>query len=162
MAEIDDLINDEEDKTSSKDEVINRKNKRLIDLSNKVELTAKERDEKDRLLKEKDAELASAQKERDFFASFSEVTAKYPGSNEFKDEIKSKVLAGYSVEDAAISVLARNNKLQGAPVTPTSTPAGGSAIVPPTQGEKKVSDMTQAERRAALVELEARGDISIN
>lgn len=150
----------------SLDANIERRNKveeRITDLSSKVKLTAAERDEKDKLLKEKEAQLVAAQKEVEFFSSFTDTTSKYPNALEYKDAIKEKVLAGYTVEDAAVAVLAKEGKLgvTTAPIAQPESPVGGSsATVTTASGEKTIREMTREELRAALVEAETRGDLS--
>lgn len=120
-----------------------RSEERIKQLSEKVELTSKERDEKSRLLEE-------AQRERDFYAGYSDILSTNPAAKDHKDEIKEKVLKGYSVEDATFAVLGKAGKLGAAPVQ-TPQVAGGSAATTVTQtGEKSPAEMTQEERRAAL------------
>ena len=146
----------------------NKVEKRIKDLSDKVKLTSEERDEKEKLVKERDEKIVGLEKERDFYSSFGDSMAKYPQASAFKDAIKEKVLHGYTVEDATISVLAKEGKLE----TPKETPvkpnaaqaaAGGSAVTQtPSNEVKPVNQMTQAERRAALVEAEQRGDLGVN
>src|SRR3990167_248738 len=87
-----------------------RAEKRFKDLSEKVRLTSEERDEKDKLVKERDEKIVGLEKERDFFSSFGDSVAKYPQASAYKDAIKEKVLHGYTVEDATISVLAKEGK----------------------------------------------------
>lgn len=124
--------------------------KRIKQLSEKVRLTSEERDEKDNLLKERDEKIASLEKENSFNAGFSEMLSSHPMAKDHKDEIKDKVLSGYSVEDATFAVLGKAGKLgeqeQQAPVV-----AGGSADTPPAQ-EKNIADMTAEEKRAVLAE----------
>jgi hypothetical protein len=135
--------------------------KRIKSLSEKVKLTAQERDEKDSLLKERDSTIASLNKEKDFYASFSDSTAKYPNASEYKDKIREKVMSGYDVEDATVAVLAKEGKLNyTAPVAPRDNPAGGSAVANIGSGEKSMNEMSKDEKRAALVE--ALGDRSLN
>ena len=147
----------------SLDQNIEKKNKveqRIKDLSTKVKLTSEERDELKVLNVALTTERDTITKERDFFASFTDTTAKFPGAAEYKDAIKEKVLAGYSVEDAAAAILAREGKLVAPtpePVKPES-PAGGSAITQPqVGGEKELGEMTQEEKREKL--LESPGDL---
>ena len=146
----------------------NKVEKRIKDLSEKVRLTSEERDEKEKLLKESGDKIVGLEKERDFFSSFGDSVAKYPQASEFKDAIKEKVLHGYSVEDATVSVLAKEGKLEtkapaSPPPLPRENPAGGSAINQPiVGGQKPVNQMTRDEKRAALVEAEARGDLGVN
>lgn len=129
--------------------------KRIKDLSRKVKLTSEERDEKQHLLEERDAQLATVGKERDFFKDFSDNVTKYPGASEYKDAIKDKVMSGYTVEDATVAVLAKEGKLTNAPapVVPKDSPAGGSAVTNVGGGEKAIDEMTRDEKRAALVEI---------
>ena len=135
--------------------------KRIRSLNEKVKLTAQERDEKDSLLKERDNTIATLSKEKDFYASFSDSVSKYPNAGEYKDTIKEKVLAGYTVEDATVAVLAKEGKLNYTPpVVPKENPAGGSAITNIGSGEKSINEMSKDEKRAALVE--ALGDRSLN
>lgn len=152
-----------EEGTNLQDE--SRSESRIKELSNKVELTAKERDEKDALLKEQQAKAATAEKERDFYMQFSDIVAGNPQAKEHKDEILEKVKAGYSAEDAAIAVLAKAGKYTSpAPVVERVPVAGGSAPISITSsgGEKSVAEMSQSERRAALLAAEARGDIGLS
>src|SRR3990167_1272359 len=130
----------------------NKIEKRIKDLSEKVRLTSEERDEKDKLVKDRDEKIVGLEKERDFFSSFGDSVAKYPQASEFKDAIKEKVLHGYSVEDATVSVLAKEGKLEtkapaSPPPPPKENPAGGSAINQPiTGGAKPVNQMTREEK----------------
>lgn len=149
-------------------ETQNKVEKRIKDLSEKVKLTSEERDEKEKLLKESSEKIAGLEKERDFFSSFGDSVSKYPQASAFKDAIKEKVLHGYTVEDATIAVLAKEGKLTGesstnvAPVK-RENPAGGSAINQPMSGgQKPLSEMTREEKRAALMEAEARGDLGMS
>ena len=58
------------------DDINNKVERRIKSLSEKVKLTSEERDEKDRILKERDEQLANASKERDFFKGFNQVSTK--------------------------------------------------------------------------------------
>ena len=146
MAEVENLINEPSDAE-----------KRIKQLSDKVKLTSEERDEKERLLQESATKIAATERERDFYAGFSDVVATNPNAKDFKDDIKSKVLAGYSVEDATFAVLGKAGKLGAPAPAETPSPAGGSAVIslPDNGGAKSISEMTQAERRQALMENEA-------
>ena|SRR3990167_1249686 len=153
------------------DKDINNRNKveeRIKDLSSKVKLTSQERDELQASNKKLEDEKAAALKEKDFYASFSDTVSQYPNAKDFKDKIKEKVMAGYSVEDATVAVLAKEGKLATTPSEniqpePKQSPAGGSATTsPPTQGQKPISEMTREEKRQALLEAEARGDVGIS
>lgn len=127
-----------------------RSQERIKQLSEKVELTSKERDEKDRLLKEQSEKIAQLERENSFNSGFADVLGTQPAAKDFKDDIKSKVLAGYSVEDATFAVLGKAGKL-GAPVSQAPKEiAGGSAPNAMSQSQKEIGDMTQSERREAL------------
>lgn len=108
-----------------------------------------------------EAEKLKAEKERDFYSSFSDSIAKYPSAPEYKDKIKEKVMAGYSVEDATISILHAEGKLIP-PTPPKENVAGGSAPTNIAQAQPKtLSDMNREERWEALKEAERRGDIGL-
>lgn len=140
--------------------------KRIEKLSEKVKLTSKERDDLDRLNKEKDAEIANLKKDIDFRNSFGTVLTKYPDVSTHQDKVKELVSKGYSIDDAAVSVLIAEGKYTPPKRETTSnmsSPAGGSAPIQPiTGGEKSVSDMTRDEKRAKLLEAEQRGDLGLS
>jgi hypothetical protein len=134
--------------------------KRIRQLSNKVKLTSKERDELVKAKKTLETERDSAKKEAEFYSAFSDTTDKYPAAKEYKNKIKEKVLGGYSVEDAAVAVLAKEGKLT-MPQSPKDNPAGGSATNPPATGESKpLSEMSREEKRTEVLKAIDRGDIS--
>lgn len=146
------------------DDTINRTQERIKDLSSKVKETSEARDAANAKVETETAARLTAEKERDFYSSFSESVVKYPGASEYKDKIKEKVLAGYSTEDATVAVLNSEGKLTpSAPPVQTPAPAaGGSAVNQlPTGETKPVSEMTRDEKRQALFEAEKRGDISL-
>lgn len=152
MAELDEIINKEEPS-----EVEGR----IKELSKKVKLTSEERDEFKRLSGEKDETIDTVTKERDFYQGFSDVVSKHPNASEYKDDILAKVKSGYTIEDATVSVLNAQGKLT-APAVERVSPSGGSASTQiPATGQKTVSEMNREERRAALIEAESRGDISL-
>lgn len=153
-----------------------RVEKRIKDLSGKLRDTSEKFDEVSRASEEKDSKIANLEKENSFLSSFGDTLKKFPNASDFRDQIKEKVLNGYSVEDAAVAVLAKEGKLtmeqpkpEAAPAEPAepavqqpSNPAGGSAVNQPTiGGEKPVSEMTQEEKRAALIEAEKRGELGV-
>lgn len=123
--------------------------KRITDLSEKVETTSKERDEAKALVSEKDKEILSLKKETEFSNGFADVLGTQPNAKEHKDEIKAKVLAGYTVQDATFAVLGAAGKLGGTP-QPKPQVAGGSSATTPQSGQKELKDMNHAEKRAAL------------
>ena len=131
---------------------VSRSQERIQQLSDKVQLTARERDEKEALIKERDAKIADLEKENSFNSGFADMLGNHPAAKDHKDEIKAKVLAGYTVEDATLAVLGKAGKLSAiTPVTPQV--AGGSATINPQSAQKEPKDMTQAERRDALEKL---------
>lgn len=135
---------------------------RINQLSKKVSLTVEERDAAKAEAETAQAAKAEAERERDFYAGFSDVVATNPQAKEHKDDILAKVKTGYTVEDATYAVLGKAGKL-GVP-TETVQVAGGSATTNPTAGTetKTIQEMSLAEKRAALIEMENRGDISFN
>lgn len=140
------------------DNQINRTNKiteRIKDLSGKVKTSAEERDTALKEAEEAVQARLQAEKERDFYKDYSTVVSKYPASAEYQEDIRTKVMSGYTVEDATVAVLNANGKLTPsapAPEKPES-PAGGSSstFVPPT-GDKPLEDMSREEKRAALIQ----------
>lgn len=135
---------------------------RIKDLSKKVKLTSEERDEKDRLLKETEAKAAEFEKERDFYASFTDLVSTNPAAKDHKDEILSKVKAGYTTEDATYAVLGKAGKL-GAPKVAVVSPAGGSADTAITgSAAKSIRDMSREDMRKEILAAQDRGDLSVN
>ncbi len=108
---------------------------------------------------ETEAKLAQMEKDTQFLNSFTDVTAKFPTASEYKDKIREKVMSGYSVDDATISILHAEGKLSSTPNM--GNIAGGSA---PNQiiGQKTVQEMSSTERWAALKEAEKKGDIGMS
>ena len=148
MAEELDLDLDNEDENIKNNKV----ERRIKDLSEKVKLTSEERDELAQAKVKAEEERDIANKERDFFKDFSTSASKYQGATEYQDKIWEKVKLGYTVEDATVSVLNAEGKF-----TPTAqesskeSPAGGSATNSMKgDGDKTVSEMTQAEKREEL------------
>lgn len=148
------------------DDSINRTQKRITDLSTKVADTAAERDAANAKAAEQETARLAAEKERDFYASFTDTAAKYPNALEYKDKIKEKVMSGYSAEDAAVAVLASEGKftMSTPPVAPPAPAGGGSAVnnLPIGGANKSVAEMTRNEKRDALLEAQKRGDISLD
>lgn len=126
-----------------------KKDNRFNDLANKVKDTAAERDAAN-------AKAEAATKEAEFYKGFSKVSSKYEGASDYQDKILEKVNAGYDLEDATISVLAKAGKFQAPTTTQRESPTGGSATTTMNQGgEKSLSEMTHAEKREALLQGEA-------
>lgn len=144
---------------------LTRTETRIKDLSSKVRTTAEERDTANAKAESETQARLAAEKERDFYASFSDSSAKFPGASEYKDKIKEKVLSGYTVEDATVVVLNSAGKLNSTvtPPPPLAQVAGGSAPIQlPSSEIKSPSEMSRDEKRNALIEAEKRGDISLS
>lgn len=142
---------------------INKTELRIKNLSSKVRETSTERDEAKAAAEKAQAEVETATKERDFFKGFSAISEKYPGASEYQDAILEKVNAGYSTEDAAVSVLNANGRLQPqqqqAPQPITAGGGSAATFIPDNGGAKSVGEMTQAERREALMNPEIQGEL---
>src|SRR3990167_212937 len=137
--------------------------KRIKDLSEKVRLTAEERDAERKKLEEYTSKTKELERERDFFSSFSDIVSSNPAAKDHKDEILAKVKGGYSVDDATFAVLGKAGKLgHQEQRIDVGQVAGGSAAVnqPVLGGEKSIHEMTRDEKRAKLLEAEQRGEIS--
>lgn len=97
-----------------------------------------------------ETKAADAEKRAVFAEQYADIVATNPAAKEFKADIKAKVDAGLSVEDATFAVLGKAGKLGGRTPDPVM-PAGGSATVAsPQGGTKAVGEMSQTERRAQL------------
>ena len=140
-----------------------RSNERIIKLNSEKKEAEAKAAEAETARATAEAATAAATKERDFYASFTQSTAKYPGASEYTDKIKEKVLAGYTVEDATVSVLNSEGKLAvTAPTVEVAPAAGGSAVNHlPDGGQKTLNEMTRDEKRAALMDEEKKGNISL-
>lgn len=141
----------------------NREKSRNKGLSEKVIQTAKERDEIKVLADKAETEKQAALKEAAFYKEFNTTASKYSGATEFQDKIREKVLAGYDLEDATISILAKEGKYTPPPakVEATESPAGGSAATTVKVDTKPIGEMSRDEMRAQLLEAEKRGDIGL-
>lgn len=147
----DELINDDEQEQI--EEVVDKKparsDNRFKDLSEKVETTAKERDEAK-------ADADAAKKDLEFYKGFSTISSKaeYSAAPDYQEKIKEKFDTGYTLEDAALSVLGKAGKLN-APQMQRQSPAGGSASTAmKSVDDKPVNEMTKEEKREKLMELE--------
>lgn len=147
----------------SEQENINRVEKRIKSLSEKVKLTSEERDEMKGLNESLTTEKQTLSKERDFYKGFNQVSTKYPGANEYQDKILEKVNAGYDVEDATISILAKEGKYNPTqPAPEIERAAGGSATTAMKGNDSKTpQEMSQDERRATLLDMESKGELSL-
>lgn len=134
---------------------------RIQQLSGKVKEEAEKRAEADRLKAEAEAKAAEAEKKAAFAEGFADIIATNPAAKDHKADIQAKVMSGYSIQDATYAVLGPLGKIAAAAPEPTPSPAGGSAgFVPPSTGTKSFTELSQEERRKAIEELAARGDLS--
>lgn len=100
------------------------------------------------------AEAAGANKRADFAEGFVDMVTAYPAAKEFKADIQSKVMSGYTVEDATLAVLGKAGKLADAPrMEPIVAGGSASTVVPQDSGTKSVQEMSTAEKRDALAGL---------
>jgi len=109
---------------------------------------------------EAEAKALASAKEAEFFKGFNTISSKYQGANEYQDQIREKVLAGYDLEDATVAVLNKEGKF-----TPTQHEerqpivAGGSASIGITDSVgKSPKEMNRADLRSALQEAESKGE----
>ncbi len=150
---------------SQEEEPINRAQKRIESLTSKTKEAYQERDAAAAKAAEAEQARAAAEKRAEFLESFTDVTTRYQAAPEFRDAIQEKVLnSGYTVEDATVAVLAANGRftppqVEEQPNVQPMTSGGSAPITDLSGGNRGVSDMTQAERRAALMDADARGDL---
>lgn len=133
---------------------INKTEQRINSLTSKLGEASRAKEEAERKVQEAEQRAQEAEKKAEFISSFSEVSSKYQGATDFKEQIEEKVAKGYSVEDATVSVLNAEGKLvpqaEEQVIEASQPAAGGSAPTQlPSQG-KSADDMTQEERRAEL------------
>lgn len=135
---------------------------RFEQLSEKVIVTSKERDDAKSIADaEKQARL-NVEKERDFYKSFSQISSKHPEAANYQDQILERVNKGYDPEEAALAVLAKEGKLGSAPTeihTPSIQVEGGSAITT-LEGNKSVHEMSTDDKLAALMQADKTGELS--
>lgn len=124
-------------------EATSRAEDRIIELSGKVKTEAEGR-------AAAETKATAAERRAAFAEGFVDIMATNPAAKEFKDDIKAKVEAGLSVEDATYAVLGKAGKLGAQAQAQQSEIAGGSAATTPQSGTKATADMSQAERRAEL------------
>lgn len=140
---------------------------RFSKLTEKSYETAKERDDALAKVKTEEEARAKAEKERDFFKNFNQVSTKYPGATDFQDKILEKVNSGYELEDATVAILNREGKLNAQPAYEApvrrENPAGGSAATTITDSSPRgANEMTREEMRKELIQRELSGDLKIN
>ena len=135
--------------------------KRIKQLSDKVGLSVKELEEKNKPIEESNAKIANLERENSFNEGFADTVSTTPQAKGFKEDIKAKVLSGYSLEDATYAVLGKAGKLNQSSSENRESPAGGSAATTVTQpANKSAKEMTPEERSTAVREAVAKGDIT--
>ena len=130
---------------------------RFAKLSSDYSQTKKEKEEVEVKLKtESDAKL-QAEKERDFYKSFSQISSKHPEATNYQEQILERVNKGMDTEEATVAVLYKEGKLNvPQPQVDIGNVAGGSA--PNTPGvEKNYHDMNLEEKRKVMLDLEKTG-----
>lgn len=127
-----------------------RTNQRINELSEKVKLTSQERDELKTSLGDRDTKIANLEKENAFNSGFSDILGTHTAAKDHKDEIKAKVLAGYTVEDATYAVLGKAGKLNGAAPVQTQVAGGSADTAVSTTSTKTPTEMSLSEKRAQL------------
>ena len=132
---------------------------RFAKLSSDYSQTKKEKEEAEAKLKaEADAKL-QAEKERDFYKSFSQVSSKHPEATNYQDQILERVSKGMDTEEATVAVLYKEGKLSiPQPKVDVGNVAGGSAPNTPSV-EKDFSEMTLDEKKGVMKELEKTGEL---
>ncbi len=123
--------------------------KRIKQLSDKVKDEASAKEAANAAKEAAEARAAESERKAQFAESFSDVVANNPAAKDHKEDIRAKVMSGYTVQDATYAVLGAAGKFNQPKI---DSPAGGSATITPSQGEKKIADMSQDERRAKLAE----------
>ena len=140
------------------DEKLKVKN-RFQTLSDKVATTSKERDEALAKVQTETEAKAQLEKERDFYKDFSVNISKYPNASEYQDKILEKVKAGYSTEDAMVSVLNKEGKLTAPVIERPSPQAEGGSASTQMVGDKTLDQMTATEKFDALKEVDKSGEL---
>lgn len=134
---------------------------RFQTLSDKVVETSKERDDALARASAETEARQKAEKDAEFYKDFSVNISKYPNASEYQDKILEKVRGGYSTEDAMVSVLAKEGKLNVPEPAQRPVPqaAGGSASTS-MEGGKTLENMSAAEKFEALQEADKTGDLA--
>ena len=140
---------------------INKTQERIKSLNSKVGEANRGKEEAEQRAAEATKRAEKAEKKAEFISSFSEVSQKYQGATEYKDQIQEKVDIGYTVEDATVAILNAEGKLlPQEPIFEAPLPAaGGSAPTTLPSQAPTAGEMTQEERRAELLKPERASDI---
>jgi len=120
-----------------------RAEERITQLSDKVKTEAE-------LRQKAEADKAEAERRATFAEGFVDVLAANPAAKDHKDEIKDKVLKGYSIEDATYAVLGKAGKLGQAPVVQPQVAGGSATNAMPQNAQKEIKDMSLSEKRSQL------------
>lgn len=143
-------------------EIISRKDKRIQNLSEKYENSEKEKADIAKSKEEADARVKTLETEANFYKNFNQVSTKYQGASEYQDQILEKTKLGLDVEEATMLVLAKEGKFsqpQQDKVVEREIAGGGSAATRMSaNAEKSPKEMSQDERRSALLDIETRGE----
>lgn len=133
---------------------------RFQQLSDKVKLEAQEKDKALAEAKANAEKAEQAQKETEFYKSFSQLSSKHPEAINYQAQILDRVNRGYDAEEATLAVLAKEGKLTQAPQqVRTPSAEGGSAMTNISEGDKPLNDLTRDEKLSALQELEKSGEL---
>ena len=131
---------------------------RFAKLASDYSQTRKEKEEIEAKLNAEAQAKIQAEKERDFYKSFSQISSKHPNASEYQDQILERVNKGMDTEEATIAVLYKEGKLN-IPQMDIGNVAGGSA--PNTPGvEKDFQDMTLDEKKEVMMDLEKKGELA--
>ncbi len=135
---------------------------RFQQLSEKVILTSKEKEEALAKVQSESEARVNAEKERDFYKEFSANVSKYPAASEYQDKILEKVKGGYTPEDAMVAVLAKEGKLNmsSAPIQQSSGQIEGGSALTTMEGNKSLEEMKLEDKLSALTELDKTGALS--
>lgn len=147
--------------SEEKENITNRAEERIKDLSHKVKEKAMETEAERQAREQAEARAQELEKERDFFKDFSSLASKYPNAGEYQDKILGKVKGGYAMEDAVLSVLNSEGKLptvERAPIVESA--GGGSASTVLPSGDRSIDELSQQERRQMLQEASESGELA--
>lgn len=112
-------------------------------------------------------EIADQLADSQFQNGFNEILGTYPLAKDHESEIKEKVAKGYTVEDAAIAILGKQNKLKTADQITAEenkgTDLGGNTVRTPDLSKKSDSAEKTAEELAEeLKEFERKGEFRLS
>lgn len=132
---------------------------RFAKLSSDYSQTKKEKEEAEAKVNAEAEARLKAEKERDFYKSFSQLSSKHPEAANFQEQILERVNKGMDTEEATVAVLYKEGKLNiPTPQAEIGNVAGGSAINTPGV-EKEYHDMNLDEKREVMMGLEKTGEL---